>query len=78
MLINTAINRSSFKAVAVLKGGLKINENDLSPAVQKIYAFKSLLWGIKYSNIFCNFLHVLLSVVTKLFAFTNLTLSFTY
>ena len=49
---------------------MKIDINDLSPAVQKIYAFKGLLWGIKSSNIFCRFLYVLLSVVTKLFALT--------
>ena len=36
MLINTSIKRSFFKAVGVRKGGLKIDKNDLSPAVQKI------------------------------------------
>ena len=42
MLINTSINRSSFKAVGVRKGGLKIDKNDRSPAAQKIQAFKRL------------------------------------
>ena len=74
-LNNTSINRSSLTAVGVSKGELKFGKNDLSPAVQKMYAFKGLLWGIKCSNIFCSFLYVLLSVVTKLFAFTNLTSS---
>ena len=33
MLIDTSINRSSFKAVRVCKGGLIFDKNDLSPAV---------------------------------------------
>jgi len=35
---NTSIKRSSFEAVEVREGGggLKIDNNDLSPAVQKI------------------------------------------
>jgi len=76
MLTYTSINRLSSKAVGVWKGGLKYDKNDLSPAVQKILAIKCLLWGIKYSNIFRTFLYVLLSFVTKLFAFTNIILSF--
>jgi len=45
---NTLINRSSSKAMEVCKRGLKFDKNDLSPAVLKIWAFKSLLWGIKW------------------------------
>jgi len=60
MLNNTSINRSFFKAVGVRKeGGVNIDKNDLSPVVQKIYAFKSLL-GKKVLNIFLRFLYVLL------------------
>jgi len=36
MLNNTSINKSSFEAVGVRKGRLKIDKNDLSSAAQKI------------------------------------------
>ena len=77
MLINTSINRSSFKAVGVIKGGVKFDKNDLSPAVLKIKAIQCLLLGVRYSNIFLGFLHVLLSAVAELFFFTTLVPSFT-
>jgi len=64
MLINTSINRSSLEAVGVRKGGLKIDKNDIYPAVQKTQTFKSLL-GNKVFEIFLRFLFVLLSMVTK-------------
>jgi len=76
MLINTSIDRSSSKAGGC-KGGVKFDKIDLSPAVLKIKAIKCLLWGIKCSNIFWSFLYVLLSVVKKLIASTNLIPSFT-
>ena len=48
MINNTLMNRSSSKAEGAIKGGgLKFDKNDLTPAVLKIWAFKSLLWGIK-------------------------------
>jgi len=43
MLNNNSINTSSFKAVGVRKGGLKIDKNDLSPVVLKIQAFECLI-----------------------------------
>jgi len=77
MFNSTSIKRSSSKAMGVCKGGgVKFHRNDLSPAVLKIKAFKNLLWGIKCSSIFVGFLYVLLSLITKLFAFTNLILCF--
>jgi len=58
MFINTSINRSSFETVAVCKGGgLKFGKNDVSSAVQKIQAFKSLLGNkcFKYFYVFFMF-----------------------
>jgi len=54
MLSNTSINRSSFKAMRVSRGGVKFDKNDLSSGVLKIQAIKCFLWGIKFSNISTN------------------------
>ena len=45
MLINASINRSSFKAVAVCKGRLKINENDLCEKIFKRYTRSKVSYG---------------------------------
>jgi len=76
ILIYTSINRSFSKAVGACKGGLIFRKNDLSLAVLNIKAIKCTLWGMKCSNIFLSVPYVLLSVLTKLFAFTNLIPSF--
>jgi len=57
MFDNILINRSSSKAVGVGKGGLKFDKNNLSPAVQKIQAFKGILGNkcLKYFYVFITF-----------------------
>ena len=77
MMNNTPINRSFSKPVGVCSGRLKFVKKRPISSRLKDTGVRNLSWVITCLKVSLRFLYDLLSVVFKLFAFTNLIPSFT-